>query len=816
MGHAQAARGELGELLRRYRSAACLTQEELAERAGLSARAVANLERGRTARPHHRSVRTLADALELSGPERQRLIDAASVMAGAGGEPESASPGAAEQVASSGLVVPRQLPASVPHFTGRAAELRVLNSLLDAGVGNGAPAMAAIAGTAGVGKSALAVHWAHLVADRFPDGQLYVNLRGFDPSGEPVGPDEAVRGFLDALGISADRIPSTAQGQAGLYRSLLAGKRVLVVLDNARDPEQVRALLPGTATCMTLVTSRSQLGGLVAAHGAAPLTLDVLSPAEARQMLTCRLTPARVNGDQQAAAELTQLCGRLPLALAIASARAAARPGLTLRELSAQLRAASRRLDAMDTGDVATSVRAVFSWSYTLLTPRAARMFRLLGLHPWPDVSAEAAASLAGTRMAHARDDLRELADSHLVTEDRTGRFGCHDLLRAYASELANATDTDGERHDAIVRMLDHYLHTALSADRLLYPVRRLTFELGKPAPAVTLVPVTTVAEAMTWLQAQHTAMLAVIDMSRDGGLDEYTWRLAFALETFCCRRSLWHDWAAMQRTALDAARRTGHLRAQASACRGIGYAQGQLGRLAEARASIAEALWASIQAGDLHGQAQAYLDLASSMEAAGNPHEALAAARRALTLAEAGSSECAALHAAALNAVGWFLAMIGGPAEALGYCEQALALQRELGNRHMEPPTLDSLGYVHSHLGHHAEAAAYYREACHMFEDLGFQYQRAQSLAYAGNAYLAAGDVPAARDAWTQAVPILDSLNHPLAKEVSTSLRQIAADMTPVGQATSGKSRSISAGRVQVKELDDQSANLQPGGVTM
>jgi tetratricopeptide (TPR) repeat protein/DNA-binding XRE family transcriptional regulator len=781
MEHGQAASGEFGELLRQHRSAACLTQEELADRAGMSARAIANMERGRTARPHHRSVRTLADALGLSGPERKRLIDAAHVMAGTGGERESGLPAAAGTLAPGWSAVPHQLPASVRHFTGRTAELKALTNLLDSASGNGAPAIAALAGTAGVGKSALAVYWAHLIADQFPDGQLYVNLRGFDPSGEPVRPQEAVRDFLDALGVPAESIPATAQAQAGLYRSLLADRRVLVVLDNARDPEQVRSLLPGTGTCAVVVTSRSQLAGLVAAHGAVGLTLDVLGPADARQMLTRRLTPAWVDSDPEAAAELTELCGRLPLALAIASASAVTRRGLTVRELATHLRASSRRLDAMDTRDVATSVRAVFSWSYALLTPQAARMFRLLGLHPGPDATAEATASLIGSGSDLAREDLRELADSHLVTEHVPGRFGCHDLLRAYASELVIGSDSETEVGEAVVRIIDHYLHTALSADRILYPARRPLFAPGEPAPGVKLAPVTTRAEAMAWFEAEHQVMSGVIEMARDRGLDEYTWRLAFTLETFCCYRSLWHDWAAMQRIAFGAAQRVGDMRAAANACRGIAYSQGQLGLLDEARANIAEALQASAQAGDVYGQAHAYLDLASSMEAAGDTHDALAAARRALQLAQAGGADCAVVHGYALNAVGWYLTLSGGHAEAIGYCEQALALQRQSGDLHMEASTVDSLAYAHSHLGHHAEAAAYYREADDLFERLGYQFDRARALAYAGDAYRAADDVAAARDAWTQALAILDNMNHPLANEVSTNLRQLAADMTNV-----------------------------------
>jgi DNA-binding SARP family transcriptional activator len=348
-------------------------------------------------------------------------------------------------------VVPRQLPAPVRDFVGREAELAALTGFLDHAVSSMSARLviSAIGGMAGIGKTALAVHWAHQVVDRFPDGQLYVNLRGFHPSGKPMSSDEAVRGFLDALQVPVEQIPASPDAQAGLYRSLLAGRRMLVVLDNARDAGQVRPLLPGSPGCLVLVTSRSQLSGLIAIEGTYALALDVLTEAEARELLARRLGTARIDAEPGGAAELIGLCARLPLALAIAAGRASARPRFPLSAL-AELADSRRRLDALDAGDAAASVQAVFSWSLDSLTAPAERMFALLGLHPGPDITIPAAASLAGIPPPQAGQALDELTEAHLIAEHSPGRYAMNDLLRAYAAEQARNHDSDTGRRAAV------------------------------------------------------------------------------------------------------------------------------------------------------------------------------------------------------------------------------------------------------------------------------------------------------------------------------------------------------------------------------
>jgi transcriptional regulator with XRE-family HTH domain len=530
-------RNGFGDLVRGRRMAAGLTQEELAERSGLGVRTISDIERGRIGRPHRRSVDLLCDALGLARPGRKRAGSAASAKA------RAPVPIPADQAGYSGgqllPVVPRQLPTAIRHLAGRSAELRILDELLDRLDGTAGTALIlAISGTAGVGKTALAVHWAHQVAERFPDGQLYVNLRGFDPSGAPVAPAEAIRSLLDAFGMSAERIPASPDAQAALYRSLLADRRMLVILDNARDEAQVRPLLPGNAPCLVVVTSRRQLAGLAATECAQLMNLDVLTDAEAHEMLCHRLGPELGDGEAEAVVELISLCARLPLALAIVAARHAARPSHALHALVEELRPAQDRLtllDATDVADAVTSARAVFSWSYQSLTQPAARMFRLLAVHPGPDITAAAAASVAGLCQERARQALTELVLANLLAEHADGRYTCHDLLRAYAAEQAGRSDSDADRRAAMHRMLDHYLHTAFGAARLLdqadLPARPHTL-----APGVIPEELADRREAYAWFEAERPVLSAAISQAARHGFDGHARHLPQMLRKFYIR----------------------------------------------------------------------------------------------------------------------------------------------------------------------------------------------------------------------------------------------------------------------------------------
>ncbi len=733
-----------------------------------------------------------ADALALFRDTRRTLVDGLGIEPGREmqdlhaailrGDP-TLLPDATADLSGprSARVTPAQLPADVYGFAGRGDQLARLDALL-AGAAAEAPTavvISAVSGAAGVGKTALAVHWAHRVREQFPDGQLYVNLRGFDPGGQTVTPAEPVRGFLDALGVPPQRIPPSPDAQTALYRSLLADKRVLVLVDNARDADQARPLLPGTPPAMAVVTSRNQLTSLVAADGAHPLTLDLLTSTEAWQLLANRLGPDRVTAEPQATEKIITACARLPLALAIAAARAATHPGFPLATLAAELAEAGGPLDALAGGDPASEVRAVFSWSYTALTPVAARLFRLLGLHPGPDITAPAAASLAGLPLRQTRPPLAELTRASLLAEHAAGRYTFHDLLRAYAAVLAHSIDPDDQRRAAFGRMLDHYLHTAYTTDRLLHPGRD-PITLTPPAPGVTPEQPAD-DQAMAWLTAEHPVLLAAVGHAARNGFDTHTWQLAWGLYTFLDRRGHWHDLITAWRTALDAADRLADPPAQALAHRLLARAHTRLGRYQDAYTHHHAALDLYAKIGDRTGQAHTHRHLAYVWERQGRPRQALGHARQALTLYRAAGHRRG--HALTLNAVGWHHALLGNHQQALTHCRQALALFQDLGDRQGEAETWDSLGYAHHHLGNHHEAIDCYRRALDLFRNLGSRYYQTTALIHLGDTYHAAGNLDAARTAWRRALTILIDLDHPDAEGVRARLHDLDQSGPPAGE---------------------------------
>lgn len=434
-----------------------------------------------------------------------------------------------------GDVVPRQLPAAMRDFAGRAGQLANLDALAPSDPGHdsvdepGARSVVitAVDGAGGIGKTALALHWAHRNQYRFPDGTLHVNLRGYGP-GTPATPSEALGGFLRALGVAARTIPPEVEEQSALLRSLLAGKRVLMVLDNARSPEQIRPLLPGTAGCMVLVTSRDSLTGLVITDAAHRLTLDLLDIPEAHALVTGILGTERTAAEAHAIHELIRLCARLPLALRIAATRVATHPHHSVADVVTDLTDEHTRLDILsDTGDERAAIRAIFDWSYQQLPPEQARLFRRLGLHPGPDLTLPAAAALAGLSPADTRPQLTALAGAHLIEPAAGNRYRLHDLLRAYAADQAHAKDTDHDRHCALESLLTWYTHTSQSADQLVHPW------FGK-IPAVVAAPdypfpILSVDQAWAWLISERTNILAALQYAADHQLNHHTVPLAYA-----------------------------------------------------------------------------------------------------------------------------------------------------------------------------------------------------------------------------------------------------------------------------------------------
>jgi DNA-binding SARP family transcriptional activator/tetratricopeptide (TPR) repeat protein len=684
---------------------------------------------------------------------------------GSGSRPGGARPGGARP--GGARPGPAMLPAPVSGFTGREAELGTLSA-----AATGTPAsVLLISGTAGVGKTALAVHWAHQHAGGFPGGQLYVNLRGFGPA-DPLRPAEALRIFLDALAVPAAQIPATLDGRQSVYRSRLAGTKTLIVLDNAGDPDQVRPLLPGAPGCLVIVTSRNQLTGLIAADGAQSVVLGVLTSGEAHHVLARRLGPDRVAAEPAAAAELARLCARLPLALAVTGARAAARPDFTLTTLAAELRGTRGRLDALTTGEDTTDVRAVFSWSYHQLTAPAARMFELLGLHPGPDTTAAAAASLAGTDPGHARRLLRELTHAHLLTEHTPGRYTFHDLLRAYAAEQAGANHDGEARSAATGRILGHYLHTAHTAALLLNPSRE-PICLGSAPGGVTPEQLTSHQQALAWFEAEHHVLAAALALAVRSGFDGCAWRLPWTMATFLDGRAEWQQYAGFQRVAIAAATRLGDTAGQAVAHRLAASACARLGDYGQARAHLADCLALYRQLGDRAGEARVHQSLGWVAERQGRYSDALDHNEQALELYRAAGHRAG--QADALNSAGFCHALTGNYERARAYSRQALPLLSELGNRLHMAHAWDSIGYAEHHLGRLAEAAECYRQAASLYQEVGNRYQEAVTITHLGDAYHADRRTQDAREAWQQALDILDDLHHPDAEDVRAKLMPAA-----------------------------------------
>jgi transcriptional regulator with XRE-family HTH domain/tetratricopeptide (TPR) repeat protein len=741
--------------LAQRRRALGLTQEELAALLGIERSTVMRWEHGKT-QPLPRIQPKLARALQVPAGQLSELL----------GGPVPAGPGPAAPP------VPRQLPAAVADFTGRAAELAALTRLPDDAVAGaaGTVVVSAISGTAGVGKTALAVYWAHRVADQFPDGQLYVNLRGFDPVGTPAHPAEVIRGFLDALGVPRERIPPRFDAQAGLYRSLVAERKMLIVLDSARDEQQVRPLLPASPASLVLITSRNQLAGL-AANGARLLTLDVLPHHEAIQLLTARIGAARAAAEPAALAEIAGMCALLPLALTVAAARAAARPTFPLAALAAELRDITGRLDALDAGDPAASVRAVFASSYQQLSTESARLFRLLGLYPGSDISALAAASLAGTAEPEARRLLRELTRAHLIAEHTPGRYAFHDLLRAYATSQAHGTDTEAEREAATGRALDHYLHTAYRAAELIRPHREPII-IDPPRPCVTSGQPPDRRQAVAWFEAEHQGLLAAITLAAGSGLDRYAWQLPWTMMPFLDAHGYYQEWAASQRTALAAATRLGDTAGQATSSRMLANAVTMLGDYDAARAHLEHSLDLYRGLGDRFGEAKTYQDLNVLAERQRRYADALSHSEHALRLYQAIGHEAGETEM--LNAVGWIHALLGDYQEARASCQQALARCAAVGHHMLEAYALDSLGYAEHHLGNFSEAAACYQRALRISRESGDRQLETMILTHVGDARQAAGELPLAREAWQQALDILEDMQHPDADQVRAKLEGV------------------------------------------
>jgi len=735
-----ADRRSLGRLVRAHRARLGVTQEELAERAGLSERTLRNLEGGRIRRPYPDTIRRLADALELTGPHRDQL--------------EAAARGISLEAAPAGMV-PSLLPPSVADFTGREAEVAAVLGLLaiDGLEGARAVVVSAVAGKPGIGKTTLAVHVAHRLRSQFPDGQLYVDLQG--TQAHPLDPGEVLARFLRALGVDGSSIPGTLQERAERYRTLVADRRMLMVLDNAAGEAQVRPLVPGSPTCRVLVTSRPRLAGL---EGALLLDLDVMSPQAAVALLARVAGPARVAAEPDAAAAIVGYCGRLPLAIRIAGARLAARRSLSLARLADRLTDERHRLDELAAGDL--EVRASIALSYRALPDRQQRAFRRLGLLEAPDFAAWVAAALLDLPPERVEQLVDRLVDAQLLEvagQDATGqlRYRFHDLLRAYARERAVAEEPAEQRQAALTRAFGAWLALAEEADdrftggSLAAGHGHATRWRGDPGLASELL-----ADALAWFEAERPALTAAVAQAGRHGWSELAWDLASSQAGFLAMRNHFDDLRQTHECALAAATRAGNRRGRAYMLRGLGHLAMEQVRHDEATACIGRALPLFEAVGDRRGEAWAQF-LLGSVERERDRHPA---ALSWLTQAVDGfrqvgdrRGEARALHATAAVRIA-----AGDHAGARPELKRSLAIFAEVGDHLGEAHVQSRFGVLQQTLGDLEGADAAYRAALATYEQYGDRASAAMNIRRLGELALLQGCPQESRSLLDQALTVL------------------------------------------------------------
>jgi tetratricopeptide (TPR) repeat protein len=673
--------------------------------------------------------------------------------------PEAVVPSPAKPAPEAGLAL-HQLPATVTHFTGRAAELAKLDVLLTQGDAAlpAATTMIAIVGTAGVGKTALVVYWAHRVRDHFPHGQLFVNLRGSDP-GPPMAPEQALEEFLRALGVPAERIPAGAAERAALYRSLLDGRRVLIILDNADSANQVRPLLPGSPTCRTVVTSRNRLSGLIIRDGASRITLDLLSATEANALLRDIIGENRVAAEPNATDKLASLCAYLPLALRIAAERAVTHPHITLTDLVSELTGEHDRVDLhfMDhEEDEATAVSAVFSWSYHALPSEPARAFRLLGLHSGPDISTPAAAALINTTTVAVRRLLEILVGTHLIEETGRDRYRFHDLLRVYAADRARAEETGQDRDAAVQRLLTWYLHTADAAGHILSPHRR-RIPLGPPEVACSPLEFSSYGQALDWCEAERANLVAATHQAAETGEHLIACKLPLALWDFFNLRKHWADLIGTHRISLTAAQHLHDRQAEAWAWGGLGYPYFDLHQPEEALIHFRRALpicqeidnpWCEVIA--LLGLSRAYFFLQRYEEALHHSERAL---RICQEINDPWSQILALLNTGAIHR------KLQRFEDALKYFRQTLTVACAAQDRPGEAMALHNLGDTYRDLRRFEDSLEYFQRACPIYHEIGDRWSEGRVLRNIGDTLLSLNRIDEAVKRWDQALLLFKDL---------------------------------------------------------
>jgi tetratricopeptide (TPR) repeat protein/transcriptional regulator with XRE-family HTH domain len=776
-----------GGLLRQLRTDAGLTQDELAQAAQVSQRAVSDLERGinRTARKD--TAVLLAGALGLDGPARDLFVAAARGRVPA--EDVLAAAGRGTALGAFAAAATRALPRDIAGFTGRQAELaRVMELIEVLAADGGLVGIHAIDGMAGIGKTTFAVHAAHRLAPRFPDGQFFLPLHAHTAGQRPVDPADALASLLLTAGVPAAPIPPGLEARAGRWRDQVAGKKILLLLDDAAGHEQVRPLLPGTAGSLVLVTSRRRLAAL---DDATVISLDTLSPEEAAALLVRLAARPGMSAGDAAVGEVTRLCGYLPLAIGMIASQLRHHPAWTAAALAADLAAARDRLALMRAENV--SVGAAFDLSYQDLTADQQRLFRRLGLIPGPDFDAYAAAALEGTSLGTARRDLDELYDQHLLAEHAPGRYQLHDLLREHARALAAADPAESDQ--AAGRLLDYYLHTALAAGSH-FTTRASAYPRPPPGrPPADAPDLSALGQASAWLDAERANLHAVADYAASHACFPHAFAIPAAMSGFLAAHGHWDQAPTLFQRALTAARQADDQPGEASALGELGALQGATGDYPAAAASLAQALAIYDALGDRRGQAYAFNDLGVVQAVTGDYPAAAASHQQALALARSASDRLK--EAQSLNCLGWVQQLTGDYPAATASQQQALALCHDLGDLRGQADALNCLGVVQQETGDHLAAAASHQQALALFRDFGDVLGQAYTLNDLGVVQQATGDYPAAAASHQQALELFGDLGDRLGQaEALNRLGELATRTSATGQACARHARALAIAR--------------------
>src|SRR5215468_303164 len=748
--------GGFAGLLRQLRAKAGLTQEELAEAARLSPRSVSDLERAIHRTAHKDTARLLAGALGLAEPERALFVAAAR-----GYGPAAAELAAQQRATPGAAAATRALPRDTAAFTGRQAELeQLMGTLAAVAAGGGVVGICAIDGMAGIGKTTFAVHAAHRLADSFPDGQFFLPLHAHTPGHRPVHPADALASLLLTAGVPAAQIPPGLEARAARWRDQVAGRKILLVLDDAAGHDQVRPLLPGAAGSLVLITSRRRLTAL---EDAAVINLDTLPPGEAAALLARLAARPGLVAEDAAVGEITRLCGHLPLAIGMLASQLRHHPAWSAGQLAAELAAARDRLAVMRAENL--SVAAAFDLSYADLAPAAQRLFRRLGLIPGPSFDAYAAAALDDTTLDATRRHLEELYDQHLAAEPAPGRYQLHDLVREHAHALA-AADGPGESDAAIGRLLDYYLHTALAASQHI----AIQMTPIPPLPAArqpgSVPQLSTPGQAAAWLETEHANLHAAVGYAAGCGRFQHAITIPAVMADFLDTRGHWDQAAALHQLALTAARQAGDRAGQAGALTNLCSIQANTRNYRAAAASATQALALYRDLGDRTGQANALNNLGIVQSLSGDYEAAAASGRRALELFRELDHRYG--QGDALQELGAVHSQTGNYAAAAESLQQALTLYRDIGHRLGQADALIRLGTVQRLTGDYPAAAASQQQVLEQFRDVVEGFGQAYARNELGQLQQLTGNYLAAAASHHEALDVFRDLGHRLGEAVA------------------------------------------------